>query len=176
MRRSFGFGCPRCGFSVRGNGARAGWPGSCGRSSSSISSGRIGCDPVEREHVGIRSCSCLPATGCVICDIVASYLPYWDNARVWVPARPLCGFAETFFHYLIDVASGGGSELPKPDEEADGALVVGGKLTLTLDGTEHVLEPGCCSLPSSNNGACSGVPMRDRSELPTVLEFSICLR
>ena len=60
---AFGFGCPRCGFSVRGNGARAGWPGSCGRSSSSISSGRIGCGPVEREHVGIRSCSCLPATG-----------------------------------------------------------------------------------------------------------------
>ena len=29
---SFSFVCPRCGFSARGNGARAGWPGSCGRS------------------------------------------------------------------------------------------------------------------------------------------------
>lgn len=79
----------------------------------------------------------------VIRDIVASYLPYWDNTRVWVLARPLSGFAETFSHYLIDVAPGGGSELPEPDTEAEGALfVVGGKLTLTLDATEHVLQPG----------------------------------
>lgn len=79
----------------------------------------------------------------VMRDIVVSYLPYWDNARAWVLARPLSGFAETFSHYLIDLASDGGSELPEPDREAEGALfVVGGKLTLTLDGTEHVLEPG----------------------------------
>ena len=79
----------------------------------------------------------------VIRDIVASYLPHWENARVWVLARPMSGFAETFSHYLIDVAPGGGSELPEPDTEAEGALfVVGGKLTLTLDGTEHVLQPG----------------------------------
>ena len=79
----------------------------------------------------------------VIRDIVASYLPHWENARVWVLARPMSGFAETFSHYLIDVAPGGGSELPEPDTQAEGALfVVGGKLTLTLDGTEHVLQPG----------------------------------
>ena len=36
----------------------------------------------------------------VIRDIVTSYLPHWDNTRVWVLARPLSGFAETFSHYL----------------------------------------------------------------------------
>ncbi|MGY8666055.1 bifunctional allantoicase/(S)-ureidoglycine aminohydrolase [Bradyrhizobium sp. UFLA05-109] len=79
----------------------------------------------------------------VIRDIVTSYLPFWDDTRVWVLARPLSGFAETFSHYLMDVASGGGSELPEPDQHAEGALfVVGGELTLTLDATEHVLGPG----------------------------------
>ena len=34
-------------------------------------------------------------------DIVVSHLPHWDNARVWVLARPLSGFAETFSHYLM---------------------------------------------------------------------------
>jgi len=50
----------------------------------------------------------------VIRDIVASYLPHWNDARVWVLARPLSGFAETFSHYLMDVAPGGGSESPEP--------------------------------------------------------------
>jgi len=79
----------------------------------------------------------------VVRDIVASYLPHWNGARVWVLARPLSGFAETFSHYLMDVAPGGGSESPEPDTEAQGALfVVGGKLALRLNGTEHVLRPG----------------------------------
>jgi (S)-ureidoglycine aminohydrolase len=54
----------------------------------------------------------------VIRDIVTSYLPHWDKTRVWVLARPLSGFAETFSHYLIDVAPGGGSESPEPDAGA----------------------------------------------------------
>ena len=29
-------------------------------------------------------------------DIVTSYLPFWDDTRLWVIARPLSGFAETF--------------------------------------------------------------------------------
>jgi hypothetical protein len=33
---SFSFACRRCSFVVRGNGAPAGWPGSCGRSFNSI--------------------------------------------------------------------------------------------------------------------------------------------
>ncbi len=76
-------------------------------------------------------------------DIVVSRLPHWTDARVWVLARPLSGFAETFSHYLIEVAPGGGSDVPEPDGEAEGALfVVGGELTLKLAETEHVLRPG----------------------------------
>src|SRR5262245_44383578 len=76
-------------------------------------------------------------------DIVVSYLPHWDGTRVWVLARPLSGFAETFSHYLIEVAPGGGSELPEPDGDAEGALfVVGGELILGVAETEHVLRPG----------------------------------
>ena len=37
---------------------------------------------------------------------MTSYPPHWDKTRVWVLARPLSGFAETFSHYLIDVAPG----------------------------------------------------------------------
>ena len=29
-------------------------------------------------------------------DIVTSRLPHWDDTRLWVIARPLSGFAETF--------------------------------------------------------------------------------
>lgn len=30
----------------------------------------------------------------VMRDIVTSHLPFWDNMRMWVIARPLTGFAE----------------------------------------------------------------------------------
>jgi (S)-ureidoglycine aminohydrolase len=79
----------------------------------------------------------------VIRDIVASYLPHWEGTRVWVLARPLSGFAETFSHYLVELSAGGGSEQPEPDAEAEGALfVVGGELTLKLAGKEHVMRAG----------------------------------
>ena len=42
-------------------------------------------------------------------DITTSYLPFWDNTRLWVLARPLTGFAETFSHYIMEVGAGGGS-------------------------------------------------------------------
>ena len=32
-------------------------------------------------------------------DIVTSFLPFWHNMRMWVLARPLSGFTETFSHY-----------------------------------------------------------------------------
>ena len=60
---SFNFGYPRCGFTARGNGAPAGWPGSCGRSCSSIGSGPIACRRTGKEHGGIRFCRFLPPTG-----------------------------------------------------------------------------------------------------------------
>lgn len=76
-------------------------------------------------------------------DIVVSHLPHWDNTRVWVLARPLSGFAETFSHYLMEIAPAGGSDMPEPEKDAEGGLfVVGGKLSLNLADREHELRPG----------------------------------
>ncbi|MBR0704116.1 (S)-ureidoglycine aminohydrolase [Bradyrhizobium diazoefficiens] len=76
-------------------------------------------------------------------DIVVSYLPHWHDTRVWVLARPLSGFAETFSHYLMEIAAGGGSDMPEPDDDAEGALfVAGGQLTLKLSEREFELRPG----------------------------------
>ena len=91
-------------------------------------------------------------------DITTQDLPHWDGTRVWVIARPMSGFAETFSQYLVQVAPGGGSEDPENDPGAEAVLfVVGGELTLTLgapggpagfgasggaSGSEHVLAPG----------------------------------
>ena len=40
----------------------------------------------------------------VMRDIVTSHLPFWDNMRMWVIARPLSGFAETFSQYIVELA------------------------------------------------------------------------
>ena len=53
-------------------------------------------------------------------DIVTSYLPHWQGTRLWVLARPLSGFAETFSQYMMEVSPGGGSDRPEPDPEAEG--------------------------------------------------------
>ena len=79
----------------------------------------------------------------VIRDIVTSYLPHWENARFWILARPLTGFAETFSWYLGELAPGGGSRKPEPDAGAEAAVfVVGGELTLTIGRSAHRLEAG----------------------------------
>ncbi len=79
----------------------------------------------------------------VMRDIVTSVLPHWTAARVWILARPLSGFAETFSHYLMEVAPGGGSARPEPDARAQGVLfVTDGRLTLTIDGAAHDLAAG----------------------------------
>ncbi len=76
-------------------------------------------------------------------DIVTSFLPFWDNTRLWVIARPLSGFAETFSHYITEVAPGGGSDRPETDPEAQAVLfVVEGVATLTVNGATHSLTPG----------------------------------
>jgi (S)-ureidoglycine aminohydrolase len=76
-------------------------------------------------------------------DITTSYLPGWEGMRMWVLARPLSGFAETFSQYVVEVQPGGGSDRPEADPGAEGVLfVVDGSLTLTVDGERHVLEPG----------------------------------
>lgn len=79
----------------------------------------------------------------VVRDIVTSHLPFWDDTRLWVLARPLTGFAETFSQYIVEVGAGGGSERPEQDPEAEGVLfVVEGGIELTLAGAKHVLKPG----------------------------------
>jgi (S)-ureidoglycine aminohydrolase len=76
-------------------------------------------------------------------DITASYLPGWAQTRLWVLARPLSGFAETFSQYVVEVSPGGGSDDPETDKAAEAVLfVVDGSLTLTVAGAEHALGPG----------------------------------
>ncbi len=76
-------------------------------------------------------------------DIVTSFLPGWRDTRVWIIARPLSGFAETFAQYAVEIAPGGGSETPEPDAAAQATLLVtSGTGHLTLDGTKHSLNTG----------------------------------
>ncbi len=76
-------------------------------------------------------------------DIVTSFLPFWEDTRLWVLSRPLSGFAETFSQYIMEVGPGGGSDRPETDPGAEAVLfVVEGAGTLTIDGTAHALEPG----------------------------------
>ena len=76
-------------------------------------------------------------------DITTSHLPFWEQTRLWVLARPLTGFAETFSHYIMEVGVGGGSNQPDTDPEAQSVLfVVSGQLQLTIDGQSHQLASG----------------------------------
>lgn len=79
----------------------------------------------------------------VMMDIVTSYLPFWEGTRLWIISRPLSGFAETFSQYIMEVQPGGGSDRPELDASAEGAFfVVEGELTITLNGTQHRMQPG----------------------------------
>jgi len=76
-------------------------------------------------------------------DIVTSWLPFWTQTRLWVLARPLSGFAETFSQYLVEVSAGGGSDRPETDADAEAVIfVLEGSLQLSVEGEEHVLEAG----------------------------------
>ena len=76
-------------------------------------------------------------------DIVTSYLPNWTETRLWVLARPLSGFAETFSQYIVEVSAGGGSDLPEDNPEAEGVLfVVDGQMMVTIGDEHHKLETG----------------------------------
>jgi (S)-ureidoglycine aminohydrolase len=76
-------------------------------------------------------------------DIVTSRLPFWEETRLWVLARPLSGFSETFSQYVVEVAPGGGSDRPESDPGAEAVLfVTGGEGRLTVEGAEHALDAG----------------------------------
>ncbi|KPP91415.1 MAG: (S)-ureidoglycine aminohydrolase [Rhodobacteraceae bacterium HLUCCA08] len=76
-------------------------------------------------------------------DIVTSALPFWSQTRLWVLARPLSGFAETFSQYIMEVGPGGGSDRPETDPRAEAVIfVVEGMATIEIAGTAHPLTPG----------------------------------
>jgi (S)-ureidoglycine aminohydrolase len=86
-------------------------------------------------------------------DIVVSYLPHWDQTRLWVLARPLSGFAETFSQYLMEVEPGGGSQRPETDAAAQSVLfVVAGELHVTVSDKSYTMTPGGYGyLPAATN-------------------------
>jgi (S)-ureidoglycine aminohydrolase len=76
-------------------------------------------------------------------DIVTSALPFWERTRLWIIARPMSGFAETFSQYVVEVLEGGGSDRPEQDVGAEAVLfVVSGELHLTVEGRTSVLGMG----------------------------------
>ncbi len=76
-------------------------------------------------------------------DITTSFLPGWTGMRMWIIARPLTGFAETFSHYIVELSHLGGSETPEENAAAEGVIfVVDGHGELTIDGQTHLLRPG----------------------------------
>ncbi len=76
-------------------------------------------------------------------DIVTSNLPGWTNTRLWLIARPMSGFSETFSQYVMEVGPGGGSDTPEPETGAQGVIfMTEGELWLSIDGQEHDLGPG----------------------------------
>ena len=85
---------------------------------------------------------CFIPKGC-FSDIVTSYLPGWTRTRLWLIARPMSGFAETFSQYVMEVAPGGGTDAPDPETGAEHWLFfTGGLATLTIDGTGYEMEEG----------------------------------
>jgi (S)-ureidoglycine aminohydrolase len=76
-------------------------------------------------------------------DIVTSFLPFWDKTRLWVLARPMSGFAETFSHYIMEVAKGGGSSRPDDSPQAEHVLfVVEGSVSLEFNDKTEILNIG----------------------------------
>ena len=79
----------------------------------------------------------------VMRDIVTSFLPHWERTRLWVIARPMSGFAESFSQYIVEVEPGGGSARPEPNAAAEGVIfVVEGEMRLTIEGETHQLASG----------------------------------
>ncbi|TMV78565.1 (S)-ureidoglycine aminohydrolase, partial [Thioclava sp. BHET1] len=79
----------------------------------------------------------------VFSDIVTSYLPGWEKTRMWLIARPMTGFSETFSQYVMEIAPGGGSRMPEPEAGAQSVLfITEGTPHLTIEGHEYALEPG----------------------------------
>ena len=102
--------------------------------------------PDQLQEIGKRavftsSYALIPASS--LRDIVTSRLPGWRNTRLWVLARPMSGFSETFSHYIVEVESGGGSELPESAGGVEAVLfVTTGHIELSIAGTRSQLNAG----------------------------------
>ena len=76
-------------------------------------------------------------------DIVTSLLPGWTGMRMWVLARPMSGFSETFSQYAVELQAAGGTDAPEVDDEVQSVIfVAAGQVTLNIDGARHVLKAG----------------------------------
>lgn len=79
----------------------------------------------------------------VLRDIVTSRLPGFTDARAWILARPIAGFATTFSQLVVELAPGGGADRPEAEPGVEGVVfVTAGALALTVEGRPHRLEPG----------------------------------
>ncbi|MDR5653739.1 bifunctional allantoicase/(S)-ureidoglycine aminohydrolase [Ruixingdingia sedimenti] len=79
----------------------------------------------------------------VFSDIVTSFLPGWNDTRLWLIARPMTGFSETFSHYVMRVEPGGGSDAPDPETGAEHVLfVTEGLVALTIGEAAFELDAG----------------------------------
>ncbi len=83
-------------------------------------------------------------------DIVTSFLPGWKNMRMWVIARPLSGFAETFSQYIVELNGDAGSDRPEEDATVQSALfVTDGAIDVEIDGkTHHLTKGGFAYIPA----------------------------
>jgi (S)-ureidoglycine aminohydrolase len=76
-------------------------------------------------------------------EIVTSFLPEFLSAKVWILARPLSGFAETFAQYAVELAPGGGSNDPEPDRSAQAAIFVAfGTVRISIGGARVDMRAG----------------------------------
>lgn len=76
-------------------------------------------------------------------DILTSCLPGWRGTKLWLIARPMSGFSETFSQYVMEVQPGGGSDAPDAETGAEHFLfVTDGLITLTIDGIGYELDAG----------------------------------
>ncbi len=76
-------------------------------------------------------------------DIVTSYLPHWTGTKLWLIARPMTGFSETFSQYVMQVEAGGGSDLPDADGRAEHFLfITEGAIEITINGQKHSMTAG----------------------------------
>ena len=89
----------------------------------------------------------------VLRDIVTSQFPDFTKTRAWVLNRPVAGGPTTFSQVIVEIEPGGGATKPEPQADISSFLfVVGGQLTLTLEGEEHVLtEGGFAYIPPNAN-------------------------